>query len=126
LQRSFFAPEEAALHQKQVEREKLRAAQAERVGTPNDEAHSEEKYYPLAPQQWRRDFTKLKELHVLKFPRILQTLFFLLRYSREDVCERDSARLELKKAKNLINDKLFQAIATYNPYGPNDQQYKNY
>jgi hypothetical protein len=63
---------------------------------------------------------KLKDLHVVKFSRILQTLFFLLRYNREQLCERDTARLELKKAKTLINDKLFQAMSTYNPYGQND------
>ena len=127
MQRSFFAPEEAALHQKQVEREKLRAAQADRVGTPNEDGnHPEEKYYPLAPQQWRKDFMKLKDLHVVKFSRILQTLFFLLRYNREQLCERDTARLELKKAKTLINDKLFQAMSTYNPYGQNDQVCKSY
>jgi len=61
----------------------------------------------LRPQQWRSEFLNLKELHVLKNPRILQTLFFLLRYKREEICESETAKLDFKKARNLINDKLF-------------------
>lgn len=73
----------------------------------NEEKSSEERYWPLIPQQWKKEFLALKDLHTIKNPRILQTLFFLLRYKREDVCERDTAKLEFKKAKALINDKLF-------------------
>lgn len=108
----FYAPEEATLHAKQVEREKLRAAQeALKQVHADDEEHNaepEEKYYPLAPQQWRKEFMDLKKLHVMKFPRILQCLFYLLGYSREEICERDTAMLNFKKTKALITDKLFQ------------------
>lgn len=42
------------------------------------------------------------------------------------MCERDTAKLDCKKARMLINDKLFQAIGTYNPYGPSTAEYKKY
>lgn len=121
--KSFFAPEEATLHLKQIEREKLRALREAKDDGDDKEA---DKYYPLAPQQWRSEFLSLRDLHVIKNPRILQTLFFLLRYNREEVCERDTAKLDCKKARMLINDKLFQAIGTYNPYGPSNAEYKKY
>lgn len=86
----------------------------------------EEKYYPMAPQQWKQAFLQLKDLHVIKFPRVLQCLFFLLRYSREDICERETARLEFKKAAALINEDLFKTMTLYDPQGPRDGEYKTY
>jgi hypothetical protein len=132
ITRTFFAPEEAALHQKQVEREKMRASQgADRVGTPNTsqggpDNSSEEKYYPISPQQWKKEFLELKDVHVIKHPRVLQTLFFLLRYSRDEFCERGTCKLEFKKAKALINDDLFSKMGSYNPFGPSELEYLEY
>lgn len=45
--KSFFAPEEATLHLKQIEREKLRALREAKDDGDDKEA---DKYYPLAPQ----------------------------------------------------------------------------
>ena len=47
-------------------------------------------------------------------------------YTREEVCERDTNALSFKKAKQLINEKLFFKIGTYNPVGPRDDDYKEY
>ena len=120
--RGFFAPEEAALFQKQKERERLRALQ-------NNDAHDEgeeEKYTPCVPQQWKEEFLKLKDLHVIKFPRVLQTLLFMLKYTREEICERDTCKLDFKKVKALINEKLLSQMSNYNPSGPRDGQFKVY
>ena len=78
------------------------------------------------PQQWRKEFLSLKELHVIKNPRILQTLFFLLGYKRGDICERETAKLDFKRARNLINDKLFQGIGSYCPFGPKEEEFLTY
>jgi hypothetical protein len=130
MQRSFYSPEEAQQFSKQVEREKLKAAQealrAAEGGDEEAQVDNSEKYYPLAPQQWHEHFMNLKELHVMKFQRILQSLFFLLRYKREDICARDTACLEFKKAKALINNDLFQAMAAYNPFGAREGEYREY
>lgn len=50
----------------------------------------------------------------------------MLRYSREDICLRDTARLDFKKASALINDDLFKAMTLYDPQGPRDGEYKTY
>jgi len=53
-------------------------------------------------------------------------LFYLLGYSREEVCERGTNALNFKKAKSLINEKLFFKIGSYNPVGPRTEDYKVY
>ena len=65
-------------------------------------------------------------MHFIKYPRILQTLFFLLRYSREDICVKGTAMVDFKKVKSLIDDKLFAAMGSYNPYGPQPEEFKQY
>ena len=52
-------------------------------------------------------------------PRVLQSLFYLLRYDREEVCDAGTNKLDFKKAKKLINDNMFKAMANFNPFGPN-------
>lgn len=76
------------------------------------------KFNPLTPEAWKQGFMDLAKFTVLKFPRVLQTLFYLLGYSREEVCERGTNALNFKKAKLLINEKLFFKIGSYNPVGP--------
>lgn len=62
----------------------------------------------------------------MKHPRILQTLFYLLGYEREQICERDTNSLDFKKAKEFINDELFQKMASYNPCGQREGPFKAY
>lgn len=62
----------------------------------------------------------------MKYPRVLQTLLFMLRYDREEVCERDTCKLDFKKVKALIDEKLLQKMANYNPSGPRDGDFKIY
>ena len=62
----------------------------------------------------------------MKLPRVLQTLFYLLGYTREEVCERDTNKLDFKKVKNLINDDLFKAMSQYNPVGSRESEFKEY
>jgi hypothetical protein len=57
---------------------------------------------------------------------VLQTLFYVLGYTREEICERDTNALNFKKAKNFINEKLFFKMGSYNPVGPRGQEFKEY
>ena len=43
----------------------------------------ERDYMPLQPEYWKQPFLDLKDLNIMKMPRVLQTLFYLLGYSRE-------------------------------------------
>ena len=93
---------------------------ADRTGTPNTSQVAdaqEEKYVPLVPEHWKQPFLELKDLNVLKMPRVLQALFYLLKYDREMICERDTNKLDFKKAKNMISEDLFERMSKYNPLG---------
>jgi len=57
-------------------------------------------------------------------PRVFQTVFYLLKYSREEICERDTNMIEWKKAKNLITEDFFKRIGEYNPFGPKHDDYR--
>ena len=68
----------------------------------------------------------IKELNIMKMPRILQTLFYLLRYDREEICERDTNALDFKKAKMLIGEDLFERMGKYCPLGENEADFKEF
>lgn len=133
LTKSFQDPEGAAAHQKQLERDKLRASAEARSSTPVDNqpgsteaAPTSQKHYALAPEAWKKPFLELRGLHVMKHPRVLQTLFYLLGYSRDQICERDTNALSFKKVKGLINEQLFTAMSTYQPIGQKTTDFNEY
>lgn len=132
IAKTFYDPEGMIVHQRQVDRDKLRSSAEARVSTPKggDEAGETVvptvKYYPLAPEQWKKRFLDLRQLSIIKNPRVLQSLFYFLGYTREQICERNTNSLDFKKAKELINEQLFQKIAAYNPQGQRDGEFKEY
>lgn len=63
--------------------------------------------------------------------RIWQTLFYLLGYTREEICERDTNKLEWKKAKHILTDggegaEFFKRLGEYNPFGAKETSFKAY
>lgn len=58
--------------------------------------------------------------------RVWQSVFYLLRYSREDICERDTNKIEWKKARLLVNHSFLEKLELYNPIGPKHDDYKVY
>ena len=86
----------------------------------------EEKYIPLTPEYWKAPFLDMRELNIMKMPRVLQTLFYLLSYDREAICERDTNKLDFKRAKALIGEDLFEKMSKYQPLGQSEAEYKQY
>lgn len=76
--------------------------------------------------KWKNDLIELKNYKVIKMPRVIQAVLYLLGYSRESICEERTNKLCWKKARNLINDEFFKRIREYNPIGPKNQEYKKY
>jgi hypothetical protein len=58
--------------------------------------------------------------------RIFQSLFYMLKYKREDLCERDTNKLFWKKAKTFLNLEFFKVLSEYDPYGPKEGDYLAY
>ena len=77
-------------------------------------------YFALPIEQWQAEILKLKSYNVIKWRKIFQSLFYLLGYCREDVCERDTNRLDWKKAKGFINNQFLHELVSYEPTGPKE------
>jgi len=89
-------------------------------------------YTPLASNQWRESILTFGKYHVVKMPKVFQALFYLLGYKREEICERDTNKLEWKKARQVLlgpnqdGAEFFHRIGEYNPFGPKEEQFKLY
>ncbi len=90
-------------------------------------------YTPLPPNQWREAILTFAKYHVVKMPRIFQAIFYLLGYNREDICERDTNKIEWKKARLVLQggpsgdgSEFFKRIGDYNPFGAKEDQYTLY
>jgi hypothetical protein len=101
--------------------------------TYNADGHPETpQYSPLPPNQWKESILDFAQYNVVKCGRVFQTIFYLLGYTREEICERDTNKLEWKKAKKVLlgenNDgaEFFKRLTEYNPFGAKDVQLKAY
>ena len=75
----------------------------------------------------------MQNLHVIKFRRIFQSLFYFLKFrEREDISFTNTNRLEWKKCRKLLEknakdqDDLFHSIGSYWPFAPKEDEYKEY
>lgn len=122
-----------------MEKEKLKSGAGDRsqsgLGSVKEGSQHDDKsasgvhlaYVPLAPEQWKETIRAFRALYVIKYPRIFQSLFYLLKYrEREYVCERGTNLLSWKKTKVFINDDLFTKMGDYWPSGPKEDAYKEY
>jgi hypothetical protein len=91
-----------------------------------EEGENQAKFYPLAPEALKPAVIDLTKFTVMKFPRVLQTIFYLLGYQRDDICERGTNALNFKKAKLCINEKFFFKIGAYQPVGARADEFKEY
>lgn len=90
-------------------------------------------YVPLPSNQWRESITAFTKSTVIKMPRVFQTLFYLLGYNREDICERGTNKLEWKKAKLVLlggptgdGTEFFRRIGEFTPFGAKNDSFKAY
>lgn len=59
----------------------------------------------------------LRDLTVLKMPRILQSVFYLLQYKRQDVCQPGTNKFNWKLAKAHFDETFLEKMAAYSPIG---------
>lgn len=123
-----------------MEKDKLKSAGGDRatsaMGSNKDGSIHDDKsmvggsgtYIPLVPEQWKDKIRDFRHLYVIKYPRIFQSLFYILKFqNREAICERDTNKLEWKKAKKFfINEDVFMKMSEYWPFGSKEEAYKEY
>ena len=126
--RGFHAPDLVNTGKVKSDYQSEKKSHKERTGSAMGSVMSGEQsthYIPLAPEQWQEKVRELKSVCVMKYPKIWQSLFYLMRYQdREDVCERGTNRLLWKQCKMFINDDLFAKMGDFWPPGPKEDQYK--
>ncbi len=64
----------------------------------------------ICSQDFKRAFSQFKSYKVIKYGRFFQSLFYFLKYEREQICEESTNKLCWKKAKGFFNDTLYQWI----------------
>jgi hypothetical protein len=82
LTKCFYNPEGVVAHRKQLDHDNLLTEANLNAGFSDDKQGLAEnqKYYPAVAEQWKNAFMELRHSNILKFPRVLQTLFYLLGY----------------------------------------------
>lgn len=142
LTRTFFAPDLAAQHRAKMERlhrEQMKSGGGDRsqsaMGSQKDASVHDDKsaagvsavYQPLVPEQWKEKIKDFRAHSVIRFPRIFQSLFYLLKFKeREQVCERGTNKLQWKKACKFVNEELFARMGDYWPIGSKEENFKAY
>ena len=77
---------------------------------------------------FKQGFYIFAQSTVIKFPRLWQSLFYLLAVPKADLCEPDTNKLKWKHAKAQLEPKahLLQKILDYECQGPKDAEYAYY
>jgi len=77
-------------------------------------------------EDWKGELQKLYSMRVLKMPKILQALMYLLGFTREQLCQPKSQLFFWKTAKNLIKDEVPSKMKAYQVLGAKEGVFKLY
>lgn len=81
----------------------IESAKGSNAGEPKEDGEEQlPPFTPLIPEFWKQKSMEFGNLHVIKFPRILQSLFYLLSNSRESICEKETNKLSWKDCRKLL------------------------
>lgn len=75
---------------------------------------------------WQEHMVAIQELNVIKTPKVVQALMFLLGVSREEICEPGSNKLFWKKARQLLGERIVQLMCDYRVLGSKQGEYRAY
>lgn len=70
--------------------------------------------------------TNIRSFRVLKMTQIIQGLFFLNKFERDDICEPKTNKMSWKKAKELLEKQLPERMVNYKVYGEKTDDFKAY
>lgn len=128
LTQTFYSPEASLTSKvKADKKDPFSGGGFDGTGMPGEDKSNSGQYVPLAPEQWQEKILDFRHLYVMKYPRVLQCLFYLLRYKeRDELCERGTNRLQWKKAKEFLVPDLFEKLGEHWPPGPKEETYREY
>lgn len=68
-------------------------------------------------EDWKKGLLSLAKATVLKHPRVLQSVFYLLQFKREEVCQPGSNKFFWKQAKKHFNELFIEKLVAYQQSG---------
>jgi hypothetical protein len=132
LKESKKAEEEPAIVVEEKPVEKAGSANGSQKGSQDgDEKDDIPPYTPLVPEFWKQKAMEFSQLHVVKYPRVFQSLIYFLHHkSREDICFKDTNMLSWKKATVFLattdSESIYYKMNEYWPIGPKEGEYQEY
>lgn len=106
------------------------AASQKSDGEEKEEGEQLPPFTPLIPQFWKDKSMNFGKLYVIRFPRIMQSLYYLLGNQREDICETETNKLSWNHARKLMiadgEDSIYYKMNEYWPLGPKEGEHKEY
>ena len=76
--------------------------------------------------EWKSGLLKLAKSTVIRLPRLWQSAFFLLGYTREQICLGGTNKLFWKHARQYLNEDFIDRMVAYTPYGLKEGPFKQY
>lgn len=80
----------------------------------------------IATGAWVENMQEIKAMNVIKMPRIIQSLMFLMKIPREEICEPDSNKLFWKAAKSQMADKLQNLMVDFKVWGAKEEEFRSF
>jgi hypothetical protein len=80
----------------------------------------------LENEEWKMELLKVQNMKVMKVPKIMQALLYILEFKRENVCEPNSQLFVWKQAKDLLLEKMPTAMYEYVAVGEKPKELKLY
>lgn len=77
-------------------------------------------------EDWKRNLLELREFNVIKMPRVMQSLFYLMEYERDQICEKGTNKFFWKLAKTHLNDEFINRLVHFKVMGPKEKHYFGY
>ena len=74
----------------------------------------------LSSSPMKEKLLTLKDYKIIKYPKVIQMLYYMLGKKKEDICEPDTNKMKWKKAKEFLNENLLEELQKYTPLGPKE------
>lgn len=80
----------------------------------------------LTNEQWKQQLSSIRHMRVLKMPKILQSLMYLLGFTRESICEPRTNKLFWKKANHFLTHDVPVRMEKFVIIGQKKGDFKSY
>ena len=77
-------------------------------------------------EEWKKGLLNLAKCTVIRLPRLWQSLFYLLGYTRDQICLEGTNKLFWKYARGFLDETFIDNMIAYSPYGTKEGPFLQY